>query len=287
MVERAGDTVPGEIGVSKPGRITGHGLGVFFILMGVGFVVAAMSGVSDWLDENSTCTYGGSCPDSSRNAFLIIGASFVGAGLFTSLLTELVIRKTQGMMSRISTFATTAPTSETVADFLDDFGIKIDPGHDSNVNVQHQAIDLRGQRTGEVPTDPAGLNNYLKSFGINISDALLGNATVVEGGRAVQQGTPAAGQPVTAPLTGSPTATESKRERATIVRKHDRGETAGNQRLLELELEVTPVGGVPYRVTVASLVRESLAGLLIEGSTLNVRVDSRDSNAVTIDWSEN
>ena len=78
-----------------------------------------------------------------------------------------------------------------------------------------------------------------------------------------------------------------QRETATIVRKHDRGETAGNQRLLELDLEVLPAGRVPYRVKVASLVRSSLAGLLIEGSTLNVRVDPHDRNSVTIDWAEN
>ena len=40
-------------------------------------------------------------------------------------------------------------------------------------------------------------------------------------------------------------------ERASIVRKRDRGATAANQRLLELELEVQPVGGVPYRVKIA------------------------------------
>ena len=87
----------------------------------------------------------------------------------------------------------------------------------------------------------------------------------------------------------SPSAPQSAgaRETATIVRKKDRGSTAGNQRLLELEIEVTPVGKVPYRVTVPTLVRESLAGLLIEGSSLNVRVDPHDKNNVTIDWSEN
>jgi hypothetical protein len=81
--------------------------------------------------------------------------------------------------------------------------------------------------------------------------------------------------------------TDLRRESATIVRKKDRGETTGNQRLLELELEVHPVGKVPYRVQLASLVRESLAGLLIEGSNVNVRVDPGNPNNVTIDWSEN
>jgi hypothetical protein len=47
------------------------------------------------------------------------------------------------------------------------------------------------------------------------------------------------------------------------------------------------VGKAPYRVTVASLVRESLVSLLIEGSSLNVRVNPNDKNDVSIDWGEN
>jgi hypothetical protein len=80
---------------------------------------------------------------------------------------------------------------------------------------------------------------------------------------------------------------ELRRERATIVRKRDRGATAGGQRLVEFELEVQPAGKAPYRVEVASLVRESLAGLLIEGSSLNVRVEPTDENRVSIEWGEN
>jgi len=79
----------------------------------------------------------------------------------------------------------------------------------------------------------------------------------------------------------------AERLSATVIRKTDRGPVAGGQRLLEFELEVRPAVEPPYRVTVASLVRESLAGLLIEGGSLTVHAERGNPEQVTIDWSEN
>jgi hypothetical protein len=110
---------------------------------------------------------------------------------------------------------------------------------------------------------------FLKPFGIELSGATLRDPATT--GMAAQLAAPSA----------------PRRERATIIRKHDRGATAGQQRLVEFELEVAPASAAPYRVTVASLVRESLVGLLVEGGTLTVRVDQDDRENVTIDWTEN
>jgi hypothetical protein len=121
---------------------------------------------------------------------------------------------------------------------------------------------------------------------VRIDEDVLRHATVVEDGEVVRAGTHLAQSAAGAVAQPAPES-ELRRERATIVRKKDRGATAGGQRLVEFELEVQPAGRVPYRVDVASLVRESLAGLLIDGSTLNVRVDPANENAVTIDWGEN
>jgi hypothetical protein len=183
-----------------------------------------------------------------------------------------------------------------LADFLEPFGIDLDAARaDGTVATQSHFIDLRGLRKGNTPpTDPAGMSEYLKGLGLNVSEEALRNATVVSGGETVQQGSArVSAEPAgasfasAAPTPPASISSESRRERATIVRKRDRGATTGNQRLVEFELEVQPAGKVPYRVQLASLVRESLAGLLIEGSSLNVRVDSTDDLNVTIDWSEN
>jgi hypothetical protein len=274
--------------MSKIGRITGHGLAVFFILLGAGFVAASLSGAAGWLDENSTCTYGDNCSDSAPTVFLFLGMTFIVAGVFTSVVTEFAIRKAQRLFVSVSKLSSgDAAGVEGLADFLEPFGIDLDAAGAAGAdgNVQQGVIDLRGQRQGAVPTDPASLNEYLKGFGINLGEESLRNATVVTAGEPMAHARAefAAGE---APPTASP---ESPREResARIIRKKDRGETAGGQRLVEFELEVQPVGRVPYRVEVASLVRESLVSLLIEGSTLNVRVDPANRNSVTIDWSEN
>lgn len=274
--------------MSKVGRITGHGLGVFFIVMGAGFLVLGFSEFATWLDENSTCTSGNCSDTAARTTFLILGVSFVIAGVFTSLVTELAIRKTQRLMSHVTALSSTDTSSmEGLADFLEPFGIDLDAARaaGAEVNVEHGVIDLRGQRQGAVPTDLAGLTGYLKGFGIDLGGQSLRNATVVTGSEPVVPAPPpfaaAAREPAVSP--DSP----RERETALIIRKKDRGETAGGHRLVEFELEVQPVGRVPYRVEVASLVRESLVSLLIEGSTLNVRVDPANRNSVTIDWSEN
>lgn len=276
------------------GRVMGHSMGGLFMLLGAMFLLAGLNdGFTSWLDANSTCS-SGICDDSSaRSTFVLLGGSFFAGGLITSLATEFAVRKTRKVINRVSAFAATGDHSaESVSDFLEDFGIDLGPSKLQVARIQHHTIDLRGQRQGEVPADPASLSAYLKSRGISIEEDLLRNATVVDSGRTVLPRPEA--HPATS-LSSDPSSMfgtplrreETSRESATIVRKHDRGAVAGNQRLLELELEVTPAGKVPYRVTVASLVRESLAGLLIEGSALSVRVDANDQNEVTIDWSEN
>jgi|GEM_PF-4017590 len=271
------------------GRVFGHAFGIFFLAMGVGFLAIALYDPwSDWLDENSTCDDGDCSNVGASTTFLILGASFVATGLISSVVTEVAIRKTRRAWASVTTAQAGASfeTMDGVADFLAPFGIKLDGATNANVDVQHRTIDLRGQRGGrELPRDPAGLSEYLKSVGVQIDEDVLRNATIVEGGEVVQAGTPRV-EPAS-DHDARDTGAELRRERATIVRKKDRGATAGGQRLVEFELEVQPVGKVPYRVEVASLVRDSLAGLLIEGSTLNVRVDPGDENAVTIDWSEN
>lgn len=279
--------------MSAMGRVMGHGMGVLFMGLGaVFFVVGWNDSFSDLFNGGTTCT--GDCgADGVRSTFLTLGASFFFGGLLTSLLTEYAIRKTQRVMARVTTFAASPEHSAaSVSEFLGEFGIDVDLTKLQGATVQQHTIDLRGQRRGEVPRDPEGLSSYLKERGVTIDESLLRNATVVDSGTSVQ--VPSQGRPVSSSVSdpGSMFATpvrsdESVRETATIVRKHDRGATAGNQRLLELEIEVTPVGKVPYRVTVASLVRESLAGLLIEGSSLNVRVAPHNRNSVGIDWSEN
>lgn len=280
--------------MSKLSRVIGHGITLFFVALGVGFLVLGLNdGLNAWLDSNSTCT-GGSCPDGGvRATFMILGISFIAAGLIGSVAVELVVRKTSGFLSQVSATPVSAssvtdapvsvtPAMETIGDLLESRGIHLTGKLGAIANIHPQVIDLRGQRPGNAPTDPAAIGDYLKSFGISIDQDRLQNARVIQTSNVLQP------EAVTV-ATSEPAVTEtaSLRESATIVRKRDRGETVGDQRLLELELEVTPVGRVPYRVTIASLVRESLAGLLIEGATLNVRVEEHNPNAVTIDWSEN
>lgn len=281
--------------MSMMGRIFGHGFGLFFMVLGAGFLAVALNdGWANWLDENSTCTGGACSNDSAKGTFLLMGVSFIATGLISSVATEFGVRKTRGMLRSFTAGSAdgSMDTIQGISDFLAPLGISIDPAANADVSVQQRTIDLRGQRRGrEVPTDPAGLSEYLKSVGVNIDEDALRNATVVDS-RA------GGGEPIAPVRASSPSAAQERsfdastsddlrRERATIVRKKDRGETAGDQRLVEFELEVQPAGKVPYRVQIASLVRESLAGLLIEGSTLNVRVDPHDENRVTIDWSEN
>jgi hypothetical protein len=278
------------------GRVMGHGMGILFMGLGLVFLVAALNdSFTSWIDANSTCTSGNCGTSSVRTTFMILGASFFAGGLLTSVITEFAIRKTRKVMAEVTTFAASPHTPENLSEFLSNFGIDMDASK-AKVSVERPvALDLRNLRNGsDVPTDPAGLSNYLKSLGITIDEERLKHASIFAGGQQVQSAAVSSNVPAQAGAGGpsaftSPAASpgEGARETATIVRKKDRGATAGNQRLLELEIEVTPVGKVPYRVTVPSLVRESLAGLLIDGSSLNVRVDPHDKNNVTIDWSEN
>ena len=264
----------------------GHGMAAFFFVLGAAFLLLGLNeGFTSALEDNATCQPGSCAGGGVKMTFVILGVSFMGTATLASVITEFSIRKTTSIIGQVKTFSESGSPSdlEGITDFLKPFGITIDPSTNANVNVQQRTIDLRGQRSGDVPTDPAGFSAYLKAFGIAIDEEALENATVVLRGETVQA--PPNGHSALVPAgTGGES---GRRETATIVRKRDRGETAGSQRLVEFELEVMPAGKVPYRVEVASLVRESLAGLLIEGSTLNVRVDPQDDNRVTIDWSEN
>jgi hypothetical protein len=280
------------MGMSTYGRIFGHGFGLFFMLLGGIFLWVALNDPwSDWLDENSVCDDGDCSDVGASTTFLVMGVSFVATGLISSLATEFAVRKTTGLMRTVSAAAGDGSlgTVAGISEFLAPFGIKLDPASTPNVSVEGRTLDLRGLRNGrEVPRDPAGLSEYLKSVGVNIDEGVLRHATVVDSRAGGPQATPAAAVPAAStPSFATTPSSELRRERATIVRKKDRGETAGDQRRVAFELEVQPAGKVPYRVQVASLVRESLAGLLIEGSTLNVRVDPGDENQVMIDWSEN
>ena len=281
--------------MSALGRIIGHGLGGFFMLFGLIFLVlGANDAFTSMFDGGFACSGSSCASDSVRTTFLTLGASFFFGGLLTSVITEFSVRKTRKLVSSVSAFATHPGDTEGLSELLHGFGIDMDLSR-ANVSVERPlALDLRGQRHGAVPTDPAGLSDYLKSLGVNIDEDVLRRATVVRGGQVVQPGSPVVTTAGPAAVAGAAemfqapvTSAEGTRETATIVRKTDRGATAGNQRLLELEIEVTPVGKAPYRVTVASLVRESLVSLLIEGSSLNVRVNPNDKNDVSIDWGEN
>ena len=284
--------------MSAMGRVIGHGLGGFFMIFGLIFLLlGANDAFTSIFDGGFSCTGSSCASDSVRTTFLTLGASFFFGGLLTSVITEFTIRKTRKLVSTVSEIATHPGDTDDISKLLRGFGIAMDLSK-ANVSVERPlSLDLRSQRKGrKVPTDPAELSEYLKSFGVTVDEEVLKQAAVVQGGQIVQPGTPvvttstAAASPVagSAAMFQAPTQTsEGERQTATIVRKTDRGATAGNQRLLELEIEVTPAGKAPYRVTVASLVRESLAGLLIEGSSLNVRVNPNDKNAVTIDWGEN
>ncbi len=281
--------------MSAMGRVIGHGLGGFFMVFGLLFLVmGANDAFTNTFDGGFTCSGSSCASDSVRTTFLTLGASFFFGGLLTSVITELTIRKTRRLVSSVTSMAAHPNDVQGISEFLKDFGIDMDLSR-ANVSVERPvSLDLRGQRHGSVPTDPAGLSEYLKTLGVSIDEDVLRRAAVVQGGQVIQPGSPLGSTSSSNPVSGfaamfdaPAAAAEGVRETATIVRKNDRGATAGNQRLLELEIEVTPVGKVPYRVTVASLVRESLASLLIEGSTLNVRVNPRDKNDVTIDWGEN
>ena len=280
--------------MSKFSRVLGHGTALLFIAMGLGFVALGLNErFGSWLDANSACN-GGSCPDGAvRTTFLILGISFIAVGVIISVAVEFALRKTSRILSRVSAVpvaaspvtsspVSAAPTIETIGELLESRGIHLSESLGELASIRPQVIDLRGQRSGGAPADPVAIGDYLKMFGISVDPAKLRNAQIIGGSDLVQAETLASVPPEFAPP-----AANLLRETATIVHKRDRGETVGNQRLLELELEVTPIGRVPYRVTVASLVRESLAGLLIEGATVNVRVDEHNPDAVTIDWSEN
>lgn len=280
--------------MSKLSRILGHGTALSFIAMGVGFLALGLNEqFRGWFEANSTCN-GGSCPDGGiRTTFMILGISFIAVGVISSVVVEFALRKTSRLLSRLSAVpvaasgvtsspASAAPTIETIGELLESRGIHLSESLGGIASIRPQVIDLRGQRAGASEADPDAIGDYLKMFGISIDPDKLRNARII--------GESAPSHPenvATAPTESASPGTNFRRETATIVHKRDRGETAGNQRLLELELEVTPIGRVPYRVTVASLVRESLADLLIEGATLNVRVGDHDPNGVTIDWSEN
>lgn len=274
------------------GRSVGHGLGALFIVAGVIMVGLGLNDAVTGRFDTANCSGSGCASDTLRATLLITGVAFIASGLLSSLLTEFIIRKTRKLMASVST-ATAAPGDPNgITDMLRGFGLNADVSN-ANLKVGRPVtLDLRSMRTGEVPTDPAGLSAYLKERGVTIDEEALRRATIFQGGTLVHSGEPvvtSAGTTEPTPAGVGPRSADDsgQRETATIIRKTDRGPTPGRQRLLEFELEVRPASKPPYRVSVASLVRESLADLLIEGSTLNVRVNPHDANDVTIDWGEN
>lgn len=278
--------------MTKTGRAIGHGLGGFFIVAGIIMIGLGLNDAVTSQVDTANCTGSGCAGDSLRATLLIVGAAFIASGLLSSLLTEFIIRKTRGLMASVTTVSSNPGDLTGISEMLRDFGIQTDLSKAHVTTGRPVTLDLRNLRSGDVPTDPAGLSAYLKERGVSIDEDVIRRATVFKGGTLIHSAEPTStpvetggskAAPPTAPVMNEP----GQRETANIVRKVDRGPTPGRQRLIEFELEVRPASKPPYRVTVASLVRESLADLLIEGSTLNVRVSPHDPNDVTIDWGEN
>ncbi|MCC6958299.1 MAG: hypothetical protein IT301_00495 [Dehalococcoidia bacterium] len=274
------------------GRSVGHGLGALFIVAGVIMVGLGLNDAVTGRFDTANCSGSGCASDTLRATLLITGVAFIASGLLSSLLTEFIIRKTRKLMASVTTVSSNPGDLTGISEMLRDFGIQTDLSKAHVTTGRPVTLDLRSMRTGEVPTDPAGLSAYLKERGVTIDEEALRRATIFQGGTLVHSAEPvvtSAGTSEPAPAGVGPRSADDsgQRETATIIRKTDRGPTPGRQRLLEFELEVRPASKPPYRVSVASLVRESLADLLIEGSTLNVRVNPHDANDVTIDWGEN
>lgn len=274
------------------GRSVGHGLGALFIVAGVIMVGLGLNDAVTGRFDTANCSGSRCASDTLRATLLITGVAFIASGLLSSLLTEFIIRKTRKLMASVTTVSSNPGDLTGISEMLRDFGIQTDLSKAHVTTGRPVTLDLRSMRTGEVPTDPAGLSAYLKERGVTIDEEALRRATIFQGGTLVHSAEPvvtSAGTSEPAPAGVGPRSADDsgQRETATIIRKTDRGPTPGRQRLLEFELEVRPASKPPYRVSVASLVRESLADLLIEGSTLNVRVNPHDANDVTIDWGEN
>jgi len=201
--------------------------GGLFVVSGLGMLFVAAN--SEWvrtLDSGATCAAGRNC-GSARTTLIMVGGSFVAAGLFSAVVPVVVARRVRRWTARLTTPAPPLSVASTER-----------------------------------------LRALLTPLGVELATAASGEPGVVAPADGVSHGA-------------------AERLSATVIRKTDRGPVAGGQRLLELELEVRPPVEPPYRVTVASLVRESLAGLLIEGSSLTVHAERGNPGQVTIDWSEN
>ncbi len=201
--------------------------GGLFVVSGLGMLFVAAN--TDWvrtLDSGATCAAGRNC-GSARTTLVMVGGSFVAAGLFSAVVPVVVARWVRRWTTRLTT-----------------------PGPPLSAASAER------------------LRALLTPLGVDLATAASAE--------------PVAGAPAAGGSHGT-----AERLSATILQKTDRGPVAGGQRLLEFELEVRPPVEPPYRVTVASLVRESLAGLLIEGSSLAVRAEQGNPEQVTIDWSEN
>lgn len=253
-----------------------------FLLSGAAMLLVAMN--DDWvgeIDSGATCASGADCGGSVRSTLLIVGGSFTATGLFSGALTYYIARRARRWVTHLAT-AQPLDSTENITAFLKPFGIDLSRANLSSATVTEPTVNLRPEIRVEpggerlTPEEAARVSDALRPLGINLDPGALRSA----GDAAVSTSRSSAASDEAPP-------SALRRERATILRKHDRGATAGQQRLVEFELEVTPATSPPYRAVVASLVRESLVGLLVEGGMLTVRVDPYDRENVSIDWSEN
>lgn len=266
--------------VGKASLVGGILFSAVFLISGLAMLfVASNDGWVRTIDEGSTCANGNDCGN-ARVTLLILGGSFTATGVFSLFLTFYVAKRVHRWPARLPSVRPLDTTGD-MASLLESFGIEIPRGDPAKARFTENTITF----PPEVRIEPgsarltleqaARVSDALRPLGIDLQPEVLVGGSMGDG---EDQRTPGAGPPAVAGL---------RPERATILRKYDRGATAGQQRLIEFELEVTPASAAPYRVTVASLVRESLVGLLVEGGTITVRVDPRDPQNVTIDWSEN
>ena len=69
-----------------------------------------------------------------------------------------------------------------------------------------------------------------------------------------------------------------------VTASRDSGTVVNMQPVLELDLLVQPVGGVPYPATVRQTVPLAATGRVVPGTVLTGRVDPDVPSSVWIDW---
>ena len=124
----------------------------FFFLLGAAFLVLGLNdGFTSAIEDNATCQPGSCAEGGVRMTFVILGVTFMATATLLAVATEFSIRKTTSIIGQVKTFSESGAANdlEGITDFLKPFGITIDPSTNSNVNVEHRTIDLRGQRSGD------------------------------------------------------------------------------------------------------------------------------------------